>query len=285
MKKGLKILGLILGIFILISPFLLIQFGKNALNDNGVPLIPELSPANTKQRIMAFFPHPDDEVTVSGTLIDLKRKGHEVFLVTLTKGEAGSSPENYPPDKLKEIRTQEMKNSAQILEVDSLFLLDYEDGGLSLLGQDSLEALTLSWIKDLNPDIILSYDSKVGLYGHEDHRLTGLAVENVFLSHIGDPGFSPKALYQVTLSNKQIKLALELSEGFRNNYPKEKDSGLPKPDFAVNIQPYFDTKLEVMKAHHSQRHVLSDLMPWHDQIPVWIYSRIFDREYYHEVKK
>jgi hypothetical protein len=30
--------------------------------------------------------------------------------------------------------------------------------------------------------------------------------------------------------------------------------------------------------------VLKDLMPFHDRVPIWIYSRVFDREYFREVK-
>ncbi len=285
MKKFLVISIIVLGIFILISPFILIKIGQHYLNDDEVPLKSELLPESPQQRIMVFFPHPDDEITVAGTLLDLKEKGHEIFLVMLTKGDAGSSPENYPLDELAKVRTEEIKTSAKLLGLDSLILLDYKDGEMQALGLDSIERIANYWIEELSPDILLSYDSKVGLYGHEDHRLTGLALENVFRRNSDSMGFTPKHLYQVTLSNKQIDMAMKLSEGFRKNYPKDKENGLPDASFAVYIQPYFETKLKVMKAHHSQRHVLKDLMPYHDLVPLPIYSRIFDREYYHKVQK
>ena len=139
-------------------------------------------------------------------------------------------------------------------------------------------------IQDQKPDVLLSYDSKVGLYGHSDHRLTGEAVEQVFLKHRGEQGFVPKQLFQVTLSKKQIEVALKLSAGFQENYPKEPGKGLPAPDFSIGTQPYFSRTLQVMQAHQTQKKVLQDLMPYHDKVPQWIYSRVFDREYFREVR-
>jgi hypothetical protein len=91
-------------------------------------------------------------------------------------------------------------------------------------------------------------------------------------------------MFQVTLCPKQIRVALKLSAGFQKNYPEELELGLPIPDFSIKTQPYFNQTLQVMKAHETQQAVLKDLMPFHDRVPAWIYSRVFDREYFREVK-
>ena len=168
--------------------------------------------------------------------------------------------------------------------VNQLIQLDYADGGIDDLGMDSLKLVVYALIQDQKPDILLSYDSKVGLYGHSDHRLTGKAVEEVFLGYRGTTDFAPKQLFQVTLSKKQIEVALKLSAGFQKNYPKDPEKGLPTPDFSIGTQAYFSRTLKVMQAHQTQKKVLQDLMPYHDQVPQWIYSRIFDREYFREVR-
>lgn len=269
---------------LLLFPFVLILIGRNQLHDSDIPQKKSLIVAKSKLRIMAFFPHPDDEVTVSGTLMNLIEQGHEVHLVCLTKGEAGNAGESYTKEELASLRTLEMKESAEIIGVENLHLLDYPDGGLDEMGLDSLKGIAFSWMNQIQPDILISYDSKVGLYGHSDHKLSGIAMEEVFQENIGKQNFSPTRLFQVTLSPKQIQVALKLSSGFQKNYPKDVDLGLPKPDFSVSTQPYFHRVLEVMKAHQTQQAVLKDLMPYHDRVPAWIYSRIFDREYFHEVK-
>ncbi|HSF52160.1 MAG TPA: hypothetical protein VLA71_00330, partial [Algoriphagus sp.] len=112
----------------------------------------------------------------------------------------------------------------------------------------------------------------------------GQAVEEVFLENKGQEGFTPEEMYQVTLCKKQVKLALKLSSGFQKNYPEDHSLGLPRPDFSVETQEFFPRTLDVMEAHETQQAVLKDLMPLHDKMPTWIYSRIFDREYFREVK-
>ena len=284
MKKLAIYLGLFLGLLLVSSPFLLIYWGRGMLHDSDVPQREELIPSVPKQKVLAIFPHPDDEVTVAGTVMGLKAAGHEVTLVCLTRGEKGNAAQITSEKELARLRTAEMQLSAETLGVDELIQLDYADGGIKALGMDSLKAVVYALIQTQKPDILLSYDSKVGLYGHSDHMLTGKAVEEVFLGSRGSTDFAPKQLYQVTLSKKQIEVAIKLSAGFQKNYPKDPEKGLPAPDFSIGTQTYFSRTLQVMQAHQTQKKVLQDLMPYHDRVPQWIYSRIFDREYFREVR-
>ena len=276
---------LVLLLFLLVcSPLLLIGWGRSMLHDSNVAKQEELIPSSPKKRVLAIFPHPDDEVTVAGTVMGLKSAGHQVTLVCLTRGEKGNAANIPSEQELARLRTGEMQQSAQILGVDKLIQLDYADGGMDELGLDSLMKVVHVLIQEQAPDVVLSYDSKVGLYGHSDHRLTGEAVEQVFLKYRGVQGFVPKQLFQVTLSKKQIEVALKLSAGFQKNYPKEPGKGLPAPDISIGTQPFFSRTLQVMQAHQTQKKVLQDLMPYHDKVPQWIYSRVFDREYFREVR-
>ena len=284
MKKIGIYLALFLGLLIVSSPFLLIYWGRGMLHDADVHQREELIPSAAKQKVLAIFPHPDDEVTVAGTVMGLKADGHEVTLVCLTRGEKGNAAQIPSEEELAHLRTAEMQRSAEILGVDQLIQLDYADGGINALGMDSLKSVVYALIQKNKPDVLLSYDSKVGLYGHSDHMLTGKAVEEVFLGFRGTTDFAPKQLFQVTLSKKQIEVALKLSAGFQKNYPKDPEKGLPTPDFSIGTQAYFSRTLQVMQAHQTQKKVLQDLMPYHDQVPEWIYSRIFDREYFREVR-
>jgi LmbE family N-acetylglucosaminyl deacetylase len=284
MKKIGIYLALFLGLLLISSPFLLIYWGRGMLHDSDVPQREELIPSAAVQKILAIFPHPDDEVTVAGTVMGLKAAGHEVILVCLTRGEKGNAAQIASEEELAHLRTAEMQRSAELLGVNQLIQLDYADGGIDDLGMDSLKSVVYALIQKNKPNVLLSYDSKVGLYGHSDHQLTGKAVEEVFLGYRGTTDFAPKQLFQVTLSKKQIEVALKLSAGFQKNYPKDPEKGLPTPDFSIGTQAYFSRTLKVMQAHQTQKKVLQDLMPYHDQVPQWIYSRIFDREYFREVR-
>ena len=204
MKKIGIYLALFLGLLIISSPFLLIYWGRGMLHDADVHQREELIPSAAKQKVLAIFPHPDDEVTVAGTVMGLKAAGHEVILVCLTRGEKGNAAQIPSEEELAHLRTAEMQRSAEILGVDQLIQLDYADGGINALGMDSLKSVVYALLQKNKPDVLLSYDSKVGLYGHSDHMLTGKAVEEVFLGFRGTTDFAPKQLFQVTLSKKQI---------------------------------------------------------------------------------
>lgn len=284
MRKLLIVSLGIIGFILLLSPWFLILFGRNQLHDHDIPKQEQLVENDQKQLILVIFPHPDDEVTVAGTLMKLKDEGHEIQMVCLTRGEKGKSSGIEDEIQLANLRSEEMKKAAKLIGADELHLKNYPDSGLEKIGLDSLKVIVSKLIDEIGPDVLISYDSKVGLYGHPDHRLTGLAVEEVFLEKKGQPEFAPVEMYQVTLCKKQIKLALKLSSGFQRNYPEDPALGLPKPDFSIETQAYFPRTLEVMQAHQTQQAVLKDLMPFHDKVPVWIYSRVFDREYFREVK-
>jgi N-acetylglucosamine malate deacetylase 2 len=284
MKKLLIVSLGIIGFILILSPWILILFGRNQLHDHDIPQQEQLVDGPEIHRVLAIFPHPDDEVTVAGTLIKLKDAGMEIHLVCLTRGEKGKSSGIEDEVELAKLRSVEMQKAADLIGANQLHLLEYPDSGLEEIGLDSLKGIVSKLVESVGPDVLISYDSKVGLYGHPDHRLTGLAVEEVFLENKGKQGFSPQKMFQVTLCPKQIRVALKLSAGFQKNYPEEPELGLPIPDFSIKTQPYFSQTLQVMKAHETQQAVLKDLMPFHDRVPAWIYSRVFDREYFREVK-
>jgi N-acetylglucosamine malate deacetylase 2 len=284
MRKYLKWILWIGIITTVVIPFSLVLIGRSILHNSDIPQKEFLLKSNEKQTILAFFPHPDDEVTVAGTLMKIVDQGHSVILVCLTRGEAADTGGKISREKLAEIRTLEMEHASKIIGASHLELLNYPDGGLLKIGIDSLKKIASEIIDEYKPEVLISYDSKVGLYGHPDHRLTGFVLEELFLERVGEPSFSPKRLFQVTLSPKQINLALKISKGFQENYPNDLSKGLPKPDFSISTQSYFEKVLEVIEGHESQSKTLKDLLPYHDKIPPLIYSRIFDREYFHEVK-
>lgn len=284
MKKLIIVSLGIIGFILLLSPWILILFGREKLHDHDIPQQEQLVHAKSRHRVLVVFPHPDDEVTVAGTLMKLKEEGHEIQMVCLTRGEKGNSSGIFDEVQLASLRTDEMQKAADLIGADQLHMKNYPDSGLESVGLDSLKEVVEELIDEIQPDILISYDSRVGLYGHPDHRLTGQAVEEVFLENKGKAGFEPESMYQVTLCKKQVKLALKLSSGFQKNYPEDPSLGLPTPDFSVQTQEYFPRTLDVMEAHQTQQAVLRDLMPFHHKVPTWIYSRIFDREYFRDVK-
>ena len=259
---------------------------RHQLQDDSVPLMEDFK----GEKVIFIFPHPDDEITSAGTLKLLDNQQVTTSLITLTKGEAGStngmvSEVDSVKKKLElgKIRKQELLSVGQLLGVDNQEVLDFPDSGLKNIPADTLKKIIREKIKKYQPTILFSYDEKVGLYGHIDHRLTAQYVKEIFLEDYGKPDFSPKKLYQVTLPKPMIAVALKISKGFQKNYPKDPEKGLPTPTMAIKISEFGVFKRDAMLLHKSQRPTFNDMQPYFDKIPPAIYYRIFDKEYFAEV--
>jgi LmbE family N-acetylglucosaminyl deacetylase len=113
-------------------------------------------------KILAIGAHPDDvEIGCGGALVLFKRKGHEIFILVLTKGEASGDPK---------VREKECKKAASIIGADELIFGNLQDTRIT----DGIKTiLTIeNVINRIGPDIIFAHSWKDG---HQDHRNAGMA--------------------------------------------------------------------------------------------------------------
>ena len=294
MKKLIIILSVIISLI-----FSGLFYFRAKIQDEDVPQTESLIPDNLPKKALAIFAHPDDEITIIGTMRMLKSQGVETGICYMTRGEAGLNGSIIDVAKIKELadtslnklkkqlgqrRTKEVDKIASILELNHHEMFDFPDSGTSNIPMDSLKKVVRSLIQKYQPSILFTLDDKVGLYGHPDHRNVSKAVMEVFKEDKGKPNFSAKKLYQVTLPKDMIAFALKIAEGFRKNYPKDPEKGLPQADLCVNISAYGHYKRACMLAHESQRPTFDDMQPGFATLPPWIYFRVFDREYFHLIK-
>lgn len=111
-------------------------------------------------KILAVGAHPDDvELGCGATLKLFRNKGHEVYILVLTRGEASGNPK---------IREKECTISAKELSVNDIFFANLSDRKIT----DGYE--TISEIEDVlditKPDLVLTHGIKDG---HQDHRNAG----------------------------------------------------------------------------------------------------------------
>ena len=139
--------------------------------------------------VVAVFAHPDDETIVAPALARAARDGATVFLVTATDGRRGVSKHAGIPagDSLATVRAAEVRCSAAALGARPPVLLGFEDAGLSVLSPwpgeplDRMAKRVESTLRELHPDVVLTWGPEGG-YGHQDHRLVGDVVTQVFQS-------------------------------------------------------------------------------------------------------
>jgi LmbE family N-acetylglucosaminyl deacetylase len=133
-------------------------------------------------RILYVFPHPDDEsFGPAPVLAKQRREGHEVFLLTLTKGEATRQRHalGYSLEEMGEVRYREMQCVSRVLDLSGLTVLDFPDGGLSGLDPIEIEKAIEEEIVRIEPDVLVTYPLH-GISGHLDHVTTHAVVQRVF---------------------------------------------------------------------------------------------------------
>jgi LmbE family N-acetylglucosaminyl deacetylase len=151
--------------------------------------------------LLYIFPHPDDESFGPAPVLDRQRRaGHEVHLLTLTRGEATSQRERlgYSKAQMAETRYQEMQDVADVLDLSSMTVLEYPDGALGELNPLVLEDEIAARIHDLAPDVVVTYPVH-GISGHPDHLVSHAATKRVACALRRDGVAYPRRLAFFTL--------------------------------------------------------------------------------------
>ena len=269
-------LPLIIGFFI-IADLILVAFilARARLNDMRVPIRRDLFASGAPKRIMAVWAHPDDEITSAGTLSALTSAGADLTLVYLTAGEAARET-GYSREELAKVRREEAKAAGALLGASHVEVLNFPDSGLATTDPAVAKAAIAGLIERFQPGVIVSFDEKVGFYGHPDHVQTGRWVREV----VDEGAPSVTRLYQATLPKALVSLALKLVQAFRDNYPTDPARGLPPATLAFPIARQATTKRRLLDVHRSQAKIIADVQPYYDRVPAWLYYRLFDREYF-----
>ena len=266
------VVGLILGFVAL----------NRAVNDDAVPKLAatdDLFAPGAPHSVMAVWAHPDDEITSAGTLQRLTNAHASVTLVYFSHGE-GAHFTGYSRDQLYAMRPEEAKAAAKALGIDDVVVLDYGDGKLAAAAEARAKTDLARLIADRKPSTVISFDERVGYYGHPDHAAVGRWAAELVRSGAADPAFSVRRLYQATLPPPMIALARKYISAFRNHYPADPNKGPPPPTVAVPIANAAAAKRAVLDAHKSQVKVIDDVQPYGRKLPPWLYYRLFDREYF-----
>lgn len=141
------------------------------------------------------FPHPDDESFGPGPAAARQvREGHELHLLTLTRGGATKQRHRlgYTVREMGRVRERELREAAEVLGFAGVTVLDFPDDGLKEVDPLDLEAAVRREIDRVEPDVLVTYPVH-GISGFDDHLVTHAVVKRVFcaLRAAGDPRSSP----------------------------------------------------------------------------------------------
>ncbi|MEP7145959.1 MAG: PIG-L family deacetylase [bacterium] len=134
-------------------------------------------------KILYIFPHPDDESFGPAPSMSKQiREGHEVYLLTLTKGGATKQRHKFglSIDEMGEVRHKEMFNVAKVLNLSGMTVLDLPDSGLKEMDPREIEKVIEEEIEKIKPDVIVTYPVH-GISGFHDHLIAHAVVKSVFV--------------------------------------------------------------------------------------------------------
>ncbi len=183
-------------------------------------------------RIIAVFPHPDDELGCVGTLKKHAERGDEVKILWTTKGELASQFGNQENEKVQAERIRHGKYVAKTIGASFEFL-NMRD---SYMTGSRDEALQIAKVyAAFKPDAVITWSDD---HPHPDHRMTAkVAFDAVTLARI------PKVLNEdgntLEAHRKPIRFYQYYSEAIN------------RPVISVDISKQLDTVKELFNFYQS----------------------------------
>ncbi len=126
--------------------------------------------------VMAFCPHPDDDLAAAGTMAKLVKNGNTVYIVLYTTGNKGSRDLEMTSERLAQIRKQEDLAANKILGIppENIIWLGYDDGMLEYVSEKELVEKVCRLIRKYRPDAVFSIEpgSPFMRWHKTDHRMS-----------------------------------------------------------------------------------------------------------------
>jgi LmbE family N-acetylglucosaminyl deacetylase len=134
-------------------------------------------------KVLYIFPHPDDESFGPARAMTMQRRqGHEVYLLTLTRGGATKQrlKYGYSIEEMGKVRLKEMQGVAKTLDLSGMTVLDLPDGGLKEMDPRDIEKVISREIRRVKPQVVVTYPVH-GISGFHDHVICHAVVKRAFV--------------------------------------------------------------------------------------------------------
>ena len=175
-------------------------------------------------KVIVIFAHPDEgEIYAGGVTALYTKLGHEVKFMSLTNGDAGHF--SMKPEDLARRRYKEAMNAKEILGLSAYEVLDYHDGILE--NTEEIQNKVAKSIEEWDADIVFTFYPAKG--GHNDNMTAGWIVREAAKQLDGDK--TPVYIYMRDFHTVSFSYI---------------------PDFAIDIDEVWETKLAACGAHESQ---------------------------------
>jgi len=214
-------------------------------------------------KILYIFPHPDDEsFGPAHAMSKQRRDGHEVYLLTLTKGGATKQRHKYgySIEEMGEVRYKEMLDVEKVLNLSGMNVHDLPDSGLKEMDPRDIEKVVSDEIERLKPDVVVTY-AVHGISGFHDHLIIHGIVKRVFVEMKEKFGY-PKRLALFTITEEEA--AKQTHFKISGSKPEEIDCIVEVDqidiDSCLKALDCYVTFQETIKATNIQQHITSKVV-------------------------
>jgi len=214
-------------------------------------------------KILYIFPHPDDEsFGPAHAMSKQRRDGHEVYLLTLTKGGATRQRHKYgySVEEMGEVRYKEMLEVEKVLNLSGMNVLDLPDSGLKKMDPRDIEKVVFDEIDRLKPDVIVTY-AVHGISGFHDHLIIHGIVKRVFVEMKEKLGY-PKRLALFTITEEEA--AKQTHFKISGSKPEEIDCIVEVEqvdiDNSLKALDCYVTFQDTIKATNIQQHITNKVV-------------------------
>jgi LmbE family N-acetylglucosaminyl deacetylase len=217
--------------------------------------------------LLAIFAHPDDEsYGPAGTLAKYAAEGHQVGLITLTRGEAGSLgiSKTLEPEELGHKRSQELRCAAEKLGISYLKIYDLPDKNLMSISDEEGQQIIISEVQNFKPDAIITFH-KNGISGHPDHK----RVTHWVLQAVEQFAISP-SLFCFGILPEHVKMI-----------PQRELFAITEGEVThiIDVSQYINVKKEAIACHSTQQ----ELWKMFQDLPV-SFEQLNQREHFIQVQ-
>jgi LmbE family N-acetylglucosaminyl deacetylase len=196
--------------------------------------IPDLFAA---KRVLCIQPHYDDnDIAAAGVLIQLARKGAELFYLTATDDLMGVVDVTLSDEDAARALKRDQFAAGKIVGVTEQYWLGYPDAGE--YNYFDLRCDFLKYIRMLKPDFVFAPDAWLTYEGHRDHIQTGLAAAEAVMF---------AGLTKIPSSDPEVDSSYEPHsiDGIALYFTRE-------PNYVADISGVWEEKIAAVRCYETQ---------------------------------
>lgn len=232
---------------------------------------------NEMLRLLAVFPHPDDETLGLGsTLARYSAEGVKTYLVCATRGERGwfdSEGTNPGLEGVARIREAELRCASEHLGLHEVSFLDYIDGEVDQAKPEEIIGKIVLHLRRIKPQVVVTF-SPDGAYGHPDHialsQFTHAAVvcaaDQNFMDANAQPPHRVSKFYYMVDSQDVVNAANEAFGGISMEIDGVTRRHVGWQDWQITTSldnnPYMEKVRQAILCHKSQLPGFGPLAQW-----------------------